>query len=440
VAIYKRGEVYWYKFRFVGREIRESAKTKLKTLAKKAEEKRKRELQEGYNDLLDHRDARVQKLSVVAESYLDDYVLRHRSEQFAHYAISHVTRHLGEKLVVDISDKTVRTYQNMPLKEAAAPKTINEEVGFLLRLLGERGDSIRSKMRRDKTLKLKGRPYVGKAYSQDQKDALLRAAQIGYVSSGAKPTRTNPGTRSPFIKPALALAFNTAMRHAEIRNLKWGRIDFEKRYLTVGRSKSEAGEGRTIPLNSDLFDALTDHARWYTKRFGTLDPEWHVFPGRVGRPDKGKTRPYDPTRPVTSLKTAWKNVKAKTGVAGRLHDARHTLITELAENGEGDQTIMDIAGHVSKQMLARYSHIRMEPKRAALEAISSKRRSEGVNSQRTEADPTQQPTETERAQNWAQSPSDDQELEPEVIDLIGSSGRTRTYNPSVNSCGGQFYY
>jgi hypothetical protein len=25
----------------------------------------------------------------------------------------------------------------------------------------------------------------------------------------------------------------------------------------------------------------------------------------------------------------------------------------------------------------------------------------------------------------------------EVIDLIGSSGRTRTYNPSVNSCGGQ---
>ena len=44
MAIYKRGEVYWYKFRFAGREIRESAKTKLKTLAKKAEEKRKREL------------------------------------------------------------------------------------------------------------------------------------------------------------------------------------------------------------------------------------------------------------------------------------------------------------------------------------------------------------------------------------------------------------
>lgn len=37
-----------------------------------------------------------------------------------------------------------------------------------------------------------------------------------------------------------------------------------------------------------------------------------------------------------------------------------------------DQTIMDIAGHVSRQMLSRYSHIRMEARRKALEAIVSK--------------------------------------------------------------------
>jgi hypothetical protein len=33
---------------------------------------------------------------------------------------------------------------------------------------------------------------------------------------------------------------------------------------------------------------------------------------------------------------------------------------------------MDIAGHVSRQMLARYSHIRMDAKRKALEAIVKK--------------------------------------------------------------------
>ena len=45
------------------------------------------------------------------------------------------------------------------------------------------------------------------------------------------------------------------------------------------------------------------------------------------------------------------------------------MITDLAESGAGDQTIMDIAGHVSKSMLKHYSHIRMEAKREALESI-----------------------------------------------------------------------
>ena len=56
-------------------------------------------------------------------------------------------------------------------------------------------------------------------------------------------------------------------------------------------------------------------------------------------------------------------------MTGRWHDNRHTLVTELAESGASDQTIMDIAGHVSKQMLKHYSHIRMEAKRTALESI-----------------------------------------------------------------------
>jgi hypothetical protein len=41
--------------------------------------------------------------------------------------------------------------------------------------------------------------------------------------------------------------------------------------------------------------------------------------------------PSDPTRPVTTLKTAWNNVRKNAKVTGRFHDNRHTLITELAE-------------------------------------------------------------------------------------------------------------
>jgi len=56
----------------------------------------------------------------------------------------------------------------------------------------------------------------------------------------------------------------------------------------------------------------------------------------------------------------------------RFHDLRHQAITELAESKASDQTIMSIAGHVSKKMLQHYSHVRMDAKRNALDALTMK--------------------------------------------------------------------
>jgi hypothetical protein len=75
---------------------------------------------------------------------------------------------------------------------------------------------------------------------------------------------------------------------------------------------------------------------------------------------------------MVTLKTSWSNVRKNAGVSGRWHDNCHTLITDLAESGAGEETIQDIAGHVSKRMLKHYSLIRMEAKRKALEAIVPK--------------------------------------------------------------------
>ena len=69
--------------------------------------------------------------------------------------------------------------------------------------------------------------------------------------------------------------------------------------------------------------------------------------------------------------SAWR-VRQKAGVKVRLHDNRHTLVTELAESGAGDEVNMSIAGHVSRAMLSRYSHVRMEAKRRALDEIAAR--------------------------------------------------------------------
>jgi len=59
-------------------------------------------------------------------------------------------------------------------------------------------------------------------------------------------------------------------------------------------------------------------------------------------------------------------------VKARYHKLRHTAITNLCESGASEETIMAIAGHVSREMLSRYAHIRTEAKRRTLEAISNR--------------------------------------------------------------------
>ena len=49
--LYRRGQVWWYKFKFAGRAFVESAKTSSKEIARRAELKRRRELEEGFHGL-----------------------------------------------------------------------------------------------------------------------------------------------------------------------------------------------------------------------------------------------------------------------------------------------------------------------------------------------------------------------------------------------------
>jgi integrase len=315
-------------------------------VAKNAEQQRRRELESGYNNIKEVRQQRIRCLRDIIDEYLVGYRLRYRSATFAEYALGHVSRLVRGQLVVDIDETKVLGYQESRLREQASPKSINEEVRFLLKMLGDSGEVIRAHLRKKKQLKLAVGKRIGKAFDSDETESLTAKAKK---------------SRSPHMYPAFMLARNAGLRDTEIKTLTWGRVNLKVKTLQVGRAKSDAGEGRVVPLNSELFDALVNHRVWYLKRFGAVHDEWYLFPW-------GKPMPSDPTRHVTSLKTAWKTTRTNAKVKGRWHDNRHTLVTELAESGAGDETIMEIAGHVDRQMLRHYSHIRMKAKRAALEA------------------------------------------------------------------------
>lgn len=63
--------------------------------------------------------------------------------------------------------------------------------------------------------------------------------------------------------------------------------------------------------------------------------------------------------------------RAEAALRGlRFHDLRHQAITEMAETGASDATLMAIAGHMSRRMMEHYSHVRMAAKRDALDKLS----------------------------------------------------------------------
>ena len=115
-------------------------------------------------------------------------------------------------------------------------------------------------------------------------------------------------------------------------------------------------------MNEDLYHAVVDYTNWYTGRFGTAKEEF-----RQANRFQATLRAHKP-----SLKTAWRNARNRANVEGRFHDARHTFVTDLAESGAGDEVIRDMAGHVSKEMLKHYSHIRTQAKRQTVEALVTK--------------------------------------------------------------------
>jgi hypothetical protein len=61
------------------------------------------------------------------------------------------------------------------------------------------------------------------------------------------------------------------------------------------------------------------------------------------------------------------------GIKGKCNP--HSLVTEFSESGAADEVIMSIARHVSRAMLSRYSHVRMEAKWRALDEIAARQRS-----------------------------------------------------------------
>jgi integrase len=161
---------------------------------------------------------------------------------------------------------------------------------------------------------------------------------------------------------AATLDFFCGLRACEIKTLQWKHISWDHRRLSVRRSKTPAG-WRDPSLNDTCLKALRE-LHGCAKPFGFTEPEHFLFPWH------GPKRRLDPTRPITSWRTAWRSLRKAAGLPTvRFHDGRHTALTRLAEKGVPDWVIRAQFGHVSPAMMAVYSHVRRKALDEAAKAL-----------------------------------------------------------------------
>jgi len=131
---------------------------------------------------------------------------------------------------------------------------------------------------------------------------------------------------------------------------------------TFRRSKTPAG-WRDPSLDDTCLAALRElHGR--AERLGFNAPEHFLFPWH------GLHKHLDPTRPMSSWRSAWRSVRKAAGLSRvRFHDGRHTALTRLAEKGVPDWVIRAQFGHVSPAMMAVYSHVRRQALDEAAKAL-----------------------------------------------------------------------
>jgi integrase len=261
----------------------------------------------------------------------------------------------GRKLT-EITAADIQSYQATRI-HTVSPKTVNLECSVLRMVL--RMAKLWARMSDDYKPFPKRKSGPGRALSSQEEQRLFDVAS------------SQPRWEAAYY--AALLAANTTARKCEVRGLRLSDVNLLNRTISVRRSvtKTDAGT-RIIPLN--------ETASWAVARLlgrasmlGATQPDHYLFPAfkfKHTRDASAAGAGFDPTSPMKTWRTAWRKLTKAADLPGfRFHDLRHHCITKLAEAGTPEQTLMAIAGHISRDMLEHYSHIRMQAKRSAVAAL-----------------------------------------------------------------------
>jgi integrase len=335
MAIYKRGDVYWYKFMWNGRHIRESAKTGNPRTARQIESARKTELAKGEVGIKDKPVAPM--FSDHMDHWIETYAKAHcKYSTWSNY-IAVTEKHLkpvfSGKRLDEITRQDVADLINGKLAAGSSRGTVRNIISPLREMFNHAVD----------TGVLAANP----------------ANRCGRYMKASQAAKANRMTIDPLSREEVGLLLDTATAHydfqtyalfltavraglrmGEIFGLQWSDLDFNSRFVEVRRNIVEgrletpkSKQLRRVDMSKQLAANLQELQRLRKEecfRKGQPMPEW-IFVNSEGGPleqHNFRNRVFWP-------------LLAKGGVRRiRFHDLRHNSGTRIIPSTGGQSGLL----------------------------------------------------------------------------------------------------
>jgi integrase len=324
MAVYKRGNVYWYKFRFNGELIRESTKQGNDRTARNIESAHRTSL---ANRLVGIRERKAAPLlcAFLKSDFLPFAETRHAVKPLTlrYYKQGSdmlVKSHLGSLRLDEISDQSAQQFASQ--HSALSASGINRGLRTLRRAL----NCAFAWGKLEKPCK------VTLASGEVQRDRVLTEKESEkYLAACPQPW-----------KDCAAIILDEGFRPSEVFSLCWPHVSFENSAIAIVDGKSKAAR-RVLPMTPRVHALLL--ARWQS----------------AGRPAAGFIFPSaGESGHVTQDTTKDQHAKAlETSKVSPFvpYVLRHTALTRLGAAAGGDIFVLArIAGHSTISVTQRYIH------------------------------------------------------------------------------------
>jgi integrase len=361
MAVYKRGDTYWYEFQFNGERIQESAQTSNKEVAKQIEAAHRVRLAKGEVGILERPAAPTFKEfaprfeqaieTLNADKPLTVAFYKERMRRLMGYAplTTRTLDAIDEELIEALKRK--RSNQVSRLGRPLSVASINRELATLRRLL-HLAHEWKLINRIPKIRMFRGEVNREFVLSYEQEELYLHMAP------------------QP-LKDVALLILDTGARPGEACALEWRYVRLTPAagarfgYIHIPGGKSKNAK-RNLTLTPRVAEMLRD------RKLTRGGDETFVFP------DKAGTGSFL----VSSLDHQHNEFCRVLGWDAEfvIHSLRHTMLTRLGESGTDAFHIMKIAGHSSVTVSQRYVHPSRESQETAIErmdAMNRSRRGEG---------------------------------------------------------------